>query len=306
MEMQNLKAFCAVISEGSMTAAAAKLSITQPAVSQQIKQLEKSFGGVKLLARHGRKFMPTPQGQILFENSNRILSLLQQTKNSIQALSLNLSGEKINVATLNSIGLYLISPLVGNFLKLKNDMRLSLFYGSGEDVVRLAQKGDADALIMPDLRKEYGKEFPRFKKSLLFKEPIYFIGSGRDMSLPKSISFKDIGKYRIAQVESHYPSFQNLLMSRLKERGLSLNPSFQCNNVGTVKRVIESGLGCGFVPAHSVRKQLRLERLKVIQIEGFNYSVDINLYHKGGNPKKEKIIQTLALLLKKQIPGAVF
>ena len=304
MDIQSLKTFCAVVSEGSMTAASAKLAITQPAVSQQVRHLEKIFQ-VKLLTRRARKFRPTIQGQILFENSNRILSLLQQTTSSIQAISLNLSGEKINVSTLNSIGLYLVSPVIGNLLKLNSKMKLSLFYGAGEEVIRRMQKGSVDVVIMPDLKKEYGKEFPQFKKLFLFKEAMYFVGSGRDMSLPKSLPFRDIGKFRLTQMEGHYPSFQNLFMKKLKDSGVNLEPSFQCNNVGTVKRVIESGLGLGFVPAHSVKKQLRLERLKAIQIEGFSYSIDVNLYYKGGN-QKEKIIRTLALLIQQQIPGSVF
>ena len=228
-----------------MTAAADKLSITQPAVSQQIRQLEKDFG-VKLLSRNARKVKPTVQGQIFYETANKILNLVQKTRNSIQAISLNLSGEQIAVFTVNSIGLHLVSPIIGNFLKLNNKMRLSLLYGTGEAVIRRMQREEADLVIMPDLRREYGRDFPLFKKNLLFKDSLYFVGSGKDQSLPKSMDFKDIGKLRLIQVESHYLAFQNLFQQKAREQGLRLEPSFQCDNVGTVKRVIESGLGCGF------------------------------------------------------------
>ena len=214
MDFQNLQTFCTVISEGSMTAAAAKLSITQPAVSQQIRQLEKDFG-VKLLSRNARKVKPTIHGQIFYENSNRILSLIQQTRNSIQALSLNLSGEKINVSTVNSIGLHLVSPVIGSFLKLNSEMRLSLLYGTGEDVIHRMQKGELDVVIMPDLRQEYGRDFPQFKKILLFKDPLYFVGSGKDQTLPKSLPFQDLQKYRLIQVENHYFAFQICFKKKL-------------------------------------------------------------------------------------------
>ena len=293
-----MQTFCAVVSEGSMTVAASKLSITQPAVSQQIRQLEKDFG-VKLLSRNARKVRPTVQGQIFYETSNRVLNLIQNARNSIKAISLNLSGEQINVSTINSIGLHLVSPVVANFLKLNNDMKLSLLYGTGESVIQRMQKGDLDLVIMPDLRKEYGRDFPYFQKSLLFKDSLHFVGSGKDQSLPKSLPFKSLGEMRLIQLENHYLAFQNAFQKEMRDRSLSFEPSFQCDNIGTLKRAIESGLGCGFLPAHSIHKQLRLGRLKLIEIEDFNYSVNVYFYLKP-DEKKNRIIEILKLLILQQ------
>lgn len=298
MDFQNLQTFCTVISEGSMTAAASKLSITQPAVSQQIRQLEKYFG-VKLLSRNARKVNPTIQGQIFYETSNRILNLLQNSRNAIKAISLNLEGEKINISTINSIGLHLVSPVVSSFLKLNNKMKLSLIYGTGEAIIKRMQKEELDLVIMPDIRKEYGKDFPYFQKSLLFKDALHFVGSGKDQNLPKSMSFKDIKKMRLIQVENHYLVFQDFFQKEMKKRGLSFEISFQCDNIGTVKRAIESGLGCGFLPAHSIHKQLRLGRLRVIEIEDFEYFVNVYFYLKP-DEKKNRIIEILKLLILQQ------
>ena len=298
MDLQNLLTFCMVISEGSMTAAASKLSITQPAVSQQIRQLEKEFG-VKLLMRDARKIRPTVQGQVLYESSNRILNLVQKTKNTIQAISLDLSGAKIRACTLNSIGLYLISPVIGNFLRLNNDMQLSLSYGDFESIIRQMQHDEVDVAILPDLKQEYGRELHQYKKAHLFKDQILFVGSGRDMSLPKTIRMEEINKRRIILMKDHYPTFQNLLLKRAKEKNIEFKPSLQSDNVGTLKRAIESGLGWGFLPAHSIRKQVQLGRLSVIQIEGFEYSVDVNFYYKA-DQDKIKIIDILKIIIEKQ------
>ena len=304
MDIDNLKTFCIVVSEGNMTTAAAKRSITQPAVSQQIRQLEKEFGSKLLNRKNTRKIQLTVQGQILYENSNRILNLVEQAKSSIQAISLDLSGEKISAITLNSLGLYLISPIIGNFLRLNDEMKLSLLYGSGQDIIRSMQRDVVDVAIVPDLRQEYGKELPQFKKIHLFKDYIYFVGSGRDKTLPDRMPFKDISKRRLVHInESLYPAFQNYLFNRIQGTGHPVNPSFQSDNVGTLKRVIEFGLGWGFLPAHSIKKQLRAGRLSQIQIEDMNYTVDINLYYKS-EQKKEKIISTLIKMIQKQAEEA--
>lgn len=306
MDIENLKTFRTVVAEGNMTTAASKRSITQPAVSQQIRQLEKEFGAKLLNRRNMRKVQLTVQGQILYENANRILNLVDQAKSSIQAISLDLSGEEIKAITLNSLGLYLISPIVANFLRLNDDMKLSLLYGNGQDIIRSMQRNAVDLAIVPDLRQEYGKELPQFKKIHLFKDYMYFVGSGRDKTLPDFMPFKDIAKRRLIHInENLYPAFQNYLFKRINEpEGNFISPSFQSDNVGTLKRVIEFGLGWGFLPAHSIKKQLKAGRLSRIQIEDMNYSVDINLYYQS-NPKKEKIISTLTKMIQKQAEEAI-
>ncbi|MEK7357756.1 MAG: LysR family transcriptional regulator, partial [Bdellovibrionota bacterium] len=66
MNLQQLVTFSTVISEGSMTAAAEKLYLTQPAVSQQIRNLEDELG-VGRLDRGSRHAKPTVQGQMLYD-----------------------------------------------------------------------------------------------------------------------------------------------------------------------------------------------------------------------------------------------
>ena len=299
MDLRNLATFCKVISEGNMTIAAEKLALSQPAVSQQVRQLEKDFE-VKLLNRHVRRVRPTVQGQILYEKANRVLMLIQQARDAIQSISSDLAGEEIRASTLNSLGLYLVSPVIGSFLKLNAEMKISLLYGTGDEIVRRMQRGEVDMVILSDIKQEYGKEFPGFKKIHLFKDYIYFVGSGRDSTLPKTLSVQNINRRRLALMQGLYPAFENLMAQTLKEKGVSLAPSFQSDNVGTLKRVIESGLGWGFLPAHSISKQLRLGRLSIIQIEGLDYSVDVNLYYKAEQPKKEKVIRILNNIIQRQ------
>ena len=299
MDFQYLQTFCSVVSEGSMTLAASRLKITQPAVSQQVRHLEKEFG-VKLLVRDSRKIQPTVQGQLLYQTANKILNQMGNLKHSLKAISLNLSGENIEFSTINSIGMHLVSPVIANFLKLSSNMKLSLFYGTGEVVIQRMKKQALDLVIMPDLRQEYGRDFPMYKKVFLLKDPLYFVGSGKDQNLPKSISFKELSKFRLIQVENHFHKFENTFQNRLKELKKPLEVSFRSDNVGTVKRVIESGLGCGFLPAHSIHKQLRLGRLKVIDIEDFNYHVNLNFYLRVYGNRKDKIIEVLSLIIRQQ------
>ena len=334
MNIDMLKTFCSVVTEGSMTTAGSKAAFSQPAVTRHIRELEKEFGAKLLHRKSQRKIRLTAQGQLLYENAHRILSLLERAKSSIQAVSLDLAGESISAITLNSLGLYLISPIIGNFLRLNDNMKLSLLYGNGRDIIRSMQRNAVDIALAPDLRKEYGTELPQFKKICLFTDYMYFVGSGRDKTLPDSMSLQDIFKRRLACMdESLYPSFQSYLFNKIREEGgdaprnepnlagfseggaeagananvnvnpgggkEAVRPSFESDNAGTLKRVIEHGLGWGFLPAHSIKKQLRAGRLSHIPVEGVSYSMEINLYWRP-NPKKEQIINILTKMIQKQ------
>ncbi|MBX7230854.1 MAG: LysR family transcriptional regulator [Bdellovibrionales bacterium] len=278
MNLQQLTTFCTVMAEGSMTAAAEKLFLTQPAVSQQIRNLEDELG-VELLARGVRQIKPTLQGQILFDYAKRILNLTQQAHVAIQAMSQDVAGH-LRVGTLNSIGLYLVSPIIGMFLKHNSKLRIKLSYGPGEKIVSEMRSQSIDVAILPEMKSEYGVEFPDFEKRLLFKDEIWLAGSGRDTSLPSSIELKQYIGRPVASFTDHFPGFRQLLERRMTEMRLTTAPVFESENVGTIKRVIESGLGWGFLPAHAIRKQVRNGRVSQVQVEELKYAVNINMYYR--------------------------
>src|ERR671921_1823720 len=74
MDTRQLLAFCTVVERKSFSRAAEQLGLTQPAVSQQIRSLEKRFGR-QLLDRSGRRVEPTEAGRRLYRSAQRMLAL---------------------------------------------------------------------------------------------------------------------------------------------------------------------------------------------------------------------------------------
>lgn len=297
MNLQQLTTFCTVLSEGSMTAAAEKLFLTQPAVSQQIRNLEDEMG-VNLLVRGVRQVKPTLQGQLLYDYAKRILHLTQQAEIAIQTISQELSGD-LRIGTMNSIGLYLVSPIIGLFLKHNSRLNISLTYGSGEKIINEMRKGQLDIVILPDLKMEYGIEFQDFEKKFLFKDEIWLVGSSKNTSLPMSISLKELPSHPVISFTEKYPGFRLMMEKKYADQKIQYKPVFETDNVGTLKRVIESGLGWGFLPSHSIRKQVRTGRLSLIQCEEVKYAVPVNMYHKK-DPQKDAIVEVLYRALHQQ------
>ena len=279
MNTQHLITFCTVLSEGNMTAAADKLFLTQPAVSQQIRSLEEQVGA-KLLIRSARQVRPTAQGQLLRDYAKKILFLSQQASVAIQSMSEEVSGS-LCVGTVNSIGLHLISPLIGLFLKHNPNLNLKLTYGSYDEILEKMKTQEVDVAILADVEKESGEAIPGYQGKFLMSDEMWLVASGRDASVPATTDVKDFTKYPIVVLSDMYRSFEKQLGEKLSAQGINFVSVFESDNLGTVKRVVESGVGWGFMPSHAIRKQVRLNRLSHVQVNDLKFSINVNFYSRN-------------------------
>jgi DNA-binding transcriptional LysR family regulator len=295
LNLYQLQSFMTVISEGSMTGAADKLFLTQPAISQQIRNLEEDLG-VDLLVRGVRQVRPTLQGEVLFDYAKRILLLSGQAEVAVKAMGAELKGS-LKIGTLNSLGVNLMSPIVSRLLKHNPKLSLTIDYALGEDLIKAFRKGDLDAVILPDVESQYKLSLPDAEKKFLMKEEMWLVGSGRETEMPPKIEIKDIHKYPLAFFSREYPEFNLKFEQALKASNVEFHSAFESPNVGTLKRVIESGLGWGFLPSLSIKKQVKMGRLNRILVSEFNYEAEFFFYYRKATENKalvEVFYQALA------------
>lgn len=284
LNFQQISTFVTVISEGSMTAAADKLFLTQPAVSQQIRNLEETLG-VDLLVRGVRQIKPTPQGEILYEHAKRILSLVSQAEIAIRSMGADMQGT-LRIGTLNSLGLHLMSSIMSRLLRYNPDLSVKVQYDKADELLKLYKKGLLDILVLPDTEKEFGFTIEGAQKKFLMKEEMWLVSSGTQTESAPEIELTQIKKYPLVLFSEEYPTFQNHLMEALKAKNVRYDVVFESSNVGTLKRVIESGLGWGWLPAHSVKKQVRSGRLVRLHTKEFEYVSDVIFYYKPAGDAK--------------------
>lgn len=275
MNFQHLITFCTVLLEKSMTAAAQKLYLTQPAVSQQIRQLEE-YLGVELLVRGVRQIQSTPQGHLLFEYAQKIIRLSKEAEVAIQTMGGEVTGP-LRVATLNSLGLHLLGPVFALFLKNNKNVKLHLEYARGTELISGVVKGDFDIVLLPDAEKEFGEDPKDCNKIKISRDEMWLVVSSRS-EVPQQIRLRDIVTHPVISLIGEYPGFESLITKTLKKEDLKIVPVFESSNTGTLKRIIESGLGWGFLPSHSIKKQVEAGRLKRVLVSDFDYSLDLCCY----------------------------
>jgi LysR family transcriptional regulator, transcriptional activator of the cysJI operon len=285
LNLQHLSTFVTVISEGSMTSAADKLYLTQPAVSQQIRNLEDDLG-VEVLVRGVRQVKPTLQGELLYDYAKKVLQLVSQAEVAVRAVGAELRGE-LRVGTLNSIGLHLMSPIVAKLLKHNPDLHIKIEYNKADELLKSFKKGTLDILILPESKTEFGIELEDVEKKFVFREEMWLVGSGKDGDIPRQITLQDLPHWPLVLFSGEYPSFNSKLSGLLTSNNIRVNPVFESANVGTLKRVIETGLGWGFLPSHAIKKQVRSGRMNRILVSDFSYEVDHNFYFRKNSEQKK-------------------
>ncbi len=281
LNLSQLQTFVTVAAEGSMTAAADKLFLTQPAVSQQMKNMEDDLG-VELIVRGSKQIKMTAQGEILYEHAKKILSLAQSAEVSIRSIGAQLRGE-LRIGTLNSIGLHLMSPVVSRLLKFNPDFKIKVDYSTGENLIQSYKKGELDVLVLPEVTKHFKAQLNESTGQVLFSEEMWLVGSGKDEFYPSSIQLNEIKRIPYVHFSNEFPDFD----AALTEKVGKLQSVFESANVGTLKRVIEYGLGIGFLPSHSIKKQVRSGRLNHVRVVDFDYKMKFLYYFKTNSATAE-------------------
>lgn len=300
LNLYQVQSFVTVISEGSMTAAADKLFLTQPAISQQIKNLEDDLG-VELLVRGVRQIKPTLQGEILYDYAKKILQLGNQAEVAVKAMGAELEGH-LRVGTLNSVGVHLMSPLVSRMLKHNPKLSIKIDYSQGEDLIDSFQRKELDVLILPEVSSQFKKDLPETDKKFLFKEEMWLVGSGKDSDMPRQIGIQEFSKYPFILFTGEYPEFNDKLKKAFQDEKVDLRPTIESSNVGTLKRLIESGLGWGFLPSLSVKKQVKMGRLNQVDIKGLSFQTDF-FYYLRKDPKIVPVAEVFYQALQQQERG---
>ena len=153
-----LAIFRAVIAHGTMSAAAEDEAISQPAISAQIKALERYYG-TPLLERYGRGIRPTPAGRLVDDYANRVLALVDELGRGVTDLQGLAAGELV-VGASTTVGEQFLPTYLGQFHAAYPNVRLSVRIGNSAAVSERVAARELDCAIVgeqptdPDLVAE--------------------------------------------------------------------------------------------------------------------------------------------------------
>ena len=132
MLLRHLRYLLAVADHGGFTRAAEALHVSQPTLSQQIRQLEESLG-VDLFDRTSRSVKPTDAGQAYIECARRVLVELEAGKRALHDVK-DLSRGSLRLAMTPTFMAYLVGPLVRDYVARYPGIHLEIFELSMDDI----------------------------------------------------------------------------------------------------------------------------------------------------------------------------
>ncbi|MEO3946430.1 LysR family transcriptional regulator [Gorillibacterium sp. CAU 1737] len=244
MDIRQLTYFLAIAEEGQITAAAKRLQMAQPPLSQQLRLLEEELG-VKLVERGARSLRLTPAGELLRERAEQILALTDAAVREIEDYAKGLTGT-LSIGTVSSSGAALLEVRLSEFHQAYAGVKFELHEGNTFAVLDMLHKGIVEVGIVRT-------PFPSAPYECLFVEP-------EPMSAVMTRAFTiddNTGPIRIEELANrpliYYRRFEPLIREACGLAGFE--PEVFCLNddARTTLMWANASFGIGLVPESAVR-----------------------------------------------------
>jgi DNA-binding transcriptional LysR family regulator len=262
VNLHKLKVFMTVAQRLSITEAAHDLHLTQPAVSLQVRSLEKETGLI-LLERGGRKLRLTQAGELLHRCAISILNTKEEAERGLAELRDAHKG-KLVLGTNTTGGMYLLPRIVRAFREDHPDTEILLHIGSTMELSEKVLQNVVDMGFVggPTEDRRYGVEPICVDRLALIVSPSHPLARHREVN-PKDLeNWPCVTAGRTSRT-------RQFVERRLREAGVTLKIAMEMPGTEEVKKAVEANVGFAFVSGYSVEpvpKELRVLKLKNLQL----------------------------------------
>ncbi|MDE3073973.1 MAG: LysR family transcriptional regulator [Chloroflexota bacterium] len=261
MNLHQIRVFYTVANRLSFTLAAQDLVMSQPAVSLQVKALERSLG-LRLFERVNNRLNLTQSGEALYHSAVSMLSAEDEAVRTMAELAGATRG-KLVIGVNTTGGMYIMPPVIRDFRGHYTETEMVLHIDGTERLCERVQQNIIDLAFVGGPIED-----SRFRVEHLCLDPLALIFSpahpfaGRDLVVVSELAAQEF-------VVPEPSSRTRLLVERaLRERGLMIKIAQQLSGTEPVKKAVEANLGVGIVSAHAVEREIAAGHLCTAPIEG--------------------------------------
>jgi len=276
MEIRQLRALAAIAETGTFTAAAARVHVTQAAISMQIRQLELETGTL-LFVRTPRRCVLTHAGELLLERARRIL---REHDGALAELG-ELSGTTHGRLRLGSASAMFSSdqlPLILKELRARAEhVEVTVTSGTSEALVRQITAGELDIAFISLPVEARGVQ----TESLLQDELIAIAHPDHPLAHKRVISAFELAGQKLILGERG-GNTRRLIDEFFAEAGLRPVVAMELSRLTSIKRMVESGMGVGIVPVRSALAEIAEGRLVRWWIEGARINSELGFAYLSG------------------------
>jgi DNA-binding transcriptional LysR family regulator len=259
LEIKQLRTFLAVAAYGSVTRAAEKLHIVQPALSRQIQMLEEDLGA-PLFQRVGHGMQLTDAGRLLMIRAKKALDELEQAKYEISSSPQVISGTVV-VGLLPSVSDLLAGKLINSLQSQYPNLSIRILVGYVGYLQDWLANDEVDMALL------YAhKPSPSIEITPLLNEKLYVVGPpDAQLKLDCPVSLRDLKQYSFI-MPTHPHGLRTLLDHACGVSGVNLNIITETNSMNTQKSLVQSNVGYTILPGLVVFEDIKERKLTAAPI----------------------------------------
>jgi LysR family transcriptional regulator, low CO2-responsive transcriptional regulator len=277
MDTRQLAAFCEVVERRSFSEAAARLGVTQPAVSQQVRSLEERLGA-QLLDRSGRRVEPTEAGLRLYRGAQRLLALEEQLLEDLAEPDAPLRGT-LEIGASTGPAAIVLPMLLCRFQRENVELRVHLSVSDTQSVVELVADRRLQLGIVGAARRHRSVAFePFFRDEVILACPPGHPFAGRTVDLDELRAGPLILMQQGAGV-------RQMLEDELRKDGRRLRDLDAPLELGlqeSVRSAVQGGFGVAFISRRAVESELAAGTLAEARVRGLDLARDIYIARAAG------------------------
>lgn len=258
LNLERLRSLAAVAELGSFSAAAERAGLSQPAISLQVRQLERELG-MRLIERVGRRASPTAAGAELLAHAQRIDAAVREALEAVRGYA-NSVGGRVRLGTGATACAYLLPPMLAQLRQRYPELEVVVSTGNTADVVRAVEDNRLDLALVT---------LPVASRSL---EVTPVLGDEFVAIMPAGSAWSRLPAKPAALAGVPLVLFEPGAQTRrlvdewFGAAGLTVRPAMELGSVEAMKELAAAGLGCAVLPGLAVsgagvRTDLAVRRL---------------------------------------------
>ncbi len=272
MTLRKLEIFYCVAEKLNMTTVSKEMHISQPAISQMIKEMEEELE-VRLFNRLGKRLYLTDEGELFKTYSRRMLNLYQEFEEVLEEKK-DFKKGKLKLGASSTIGIYVMPKLIQEFIKEFPEIDISLKIGNTEDIANMILKNDIDFAFV-----EAEVDMNEIKSEEIWKDELILITNPKhrwgDLSEIDESELKN-EKFILREEGS---GTRKVFEAAMKNNHIKYRESFTLGNTEAIKEIIMTGLGISCLSKLTVKKELDEGKLRGYRIKKFEINREFNLIH---------------------------
>ena len=276
-----LTTFINVAKLRSYTRAAELLNLTQPAVTQHIKQLEEYYD-VKLIKKKGRQISLTEEGELLLKNAKEFeansLLLERKLRNKSAVI------KSYNIGATLTIGEFVLPNLLGKYKSLHKNIDVIMHVHNLEEVLKRMSNGEFDLGIVEG---PFDKSKFNYKK-LKDDELVLVVSPQNGMFKREKVEISEIINDGRLILREKGSGTRMIFENKLQELGYSLSDLkiyMEVGSIGAIKSLVEANLGYTVISKEAVKREVEAGTLAIIPIQGVRIMRELNFVFLDHSPK---------------------